>query len=108
MYTRYLNFYGQRGARLANDQTIYGAQPKRTPLIKSLSIFFFYAPELHLRGARGHHVLWLCAEDLSNRLGSRLYRFRSMSTQVGTVHYTAAERLDRIHPIRERYLVVVP
>lgn len=50
VFTRYINFYGQRGARLTNDQTIYGVQPHRTYLIKSLSILFFYAPELHLRG----------------------------------------------------------
>jgi len=49
-YSRYINFYGQKGARLTNDQTIYGYQPKRTYLIKILSIFFFYAPELHLGG----------------------------------------------------------
>jgi len=49
-YSRYINFYGQTGARLANDQTIYGSQPKRTYLVKVLSVLFFYAPELHLRG----------------------------------------------------------
>lgn len=50
IYARYLNFYGQKGARLTTDQTIYGTQSKRTYLIKTLSIFFFYAPEVHLRG----------------------------------------------------------
>ena len=56
-YSRYINFYGQKGARLTNDQTIYGYQPKRTYLIKTLSIFFFYAPELHLAGTHGSCVL---------------------------------------------------
>jgi len=56
-HSRFANFYGQNGARLTNDQTIYGFQPKRTYLIKLLSIFLFYAPELHLRGTRGRRVL---------------------------------------------------
>jgi len=57
-YFRYVNFYGQKGARLANDQTIYGFLPKRTYLIKAFSILLFYAPELHLRGMRGCRVLY--------------------------------------------------
>lgn len=57
VYARYLNFYGQKGARLTTDQTIYGTQSKRTYLIKTLSIFFFYAPEVHLRGMYGSSVL---------------------------------------------------
>ena len=58
-FSRYINFYGQRGARLANDQTIYDYRPRRTYLIKLLSVLFFYAPELHLRGTRGRHALLL-------------------------------------------------
>ena len=41
--SRYINFHGHKGARLTSDQTIYGHQPKRTYLIKTLSIFLFYA-----------------------------------------------------------------
>ena len=55
--SRFVNFYGQNGARLTNDQTIYGYKPKRTYLIKTLSFFLFYAPELHLRGTHGLRVL---------------------------------------------------
>ena len=58
---RYVNFYGQEGARLTNDQTIYGRQPKRTYLIKTLSIFCFYTPELHLKGTHGDpRVIPMC------------------------------------------------
>ena len=60
--SRFINFYGQKGVRLTNDQTIYGFQPTRTWLIKTLSIFLFYAPELHLRGAHGRSVLSVCAK----------------------------------------------
>ena len=60
-YSRYINFYGQKGARLTNDQTIYGFEPKRTYLIKTLSVFFFYAPELHLRGGYGRCVFSIYA-----------------------------------------------
>lgn len=50
LYARYLNFFGQKGARLTNDQTIYGTQPKRTYLIKTMSVLLFSAPEVHLKG----------------------------------------------------------
>ena len=99
-FCRYLNFYGQRGTRLTNDQTIYGYLPKRTYLIKVLSIFFFYAPELHLRGTCGRHALLLYIENLLNRTGIRLHGFPHLSAQVAIVHYKAAVRLVRIHPIR--------
>ena len=56
MHSRYVNFYGQKGARLFNNQTIYGYRPKRTYLIRTLSIFLFYAPELHLKGTHGLYV----------------------------------------------------
>ncbi|KAF9791947.1 hypothetical protein BJ322DRAFT_1026338 [Thelephora terrestris] len=49
IFARYLNFYGQKVARLESDQTIYGIHPKRTFLIKILSVLFFYTPELYLR-----------------------------------------------------------
>ena len=61
---RYVNFHGQKEARLASDQTIYGFQPKRTYLIKILSIFFFYAPELHLKGARDRCTLLVHIETV--------------------------------------------
>lgn len=48
--SRFLNFYGQRGARLTNDQTIYVSQQKRTLLIKASCVFLFYVPDLYLRG----------------------------------------------------------
>ena len=62
--SRYINFYGQEGARLTNDQTIYGFQPNRTYLIKTLSIFLFYAPELHLRGTQGRYMFRSYTETL--------------------------------------------
>ena len=88
-FCRYLNFYGQRGTRLTNDQTIYGYLPKRTYLIKVLSIFFFYAPELHLKGTHYRSVLFLNTENLLNRIGIRLHGLHHLSAQVAAVHYKA-------------------
>ena len=62
-YYRYVNFHGQREARLSSDQTIYGFQPMRTYLIKTMSILFFYAPELHLSGAHDRRVLFVYADS---------------------------------------------
>lgn len=89
--SRYMNFYGQKGARLTNDQTIYGFQPKRTYLIRVLSIFFFYAPELHLRGTHGRSVLLLYTENPLNRAGIRLHGFHHLSAQVAAFHHEAAD-----------------
>ena len=87
--SRYINFHGQRGARLTNDQTIYGYQPRRTYLIKILSILFFYAPELHLKGTHDRRVLFLRTENPLNRIGIRLHGLHHLSAQVAAVHYKA-------------------
>ena len=84
-YYRYVNFHGRKEARLSSDQTVFGFQPNRTYLIKTMSILFFYAPELHLRGAHDRRVLFVYAETLSNRVGIRLRGFRHSSPQVGGV-----------------------
>ena len=88
--SRYVNFYGQKGARLTNDQTIYDNQPKRTYLIKTLSVFFFYAPELHLRGMHGLCVLCLYTETSFNRVGICLHGLCHLSAQVGALYHKAA------------------
>jgi len=88
--SRYVNFYGQKGARLTNDQTIYDNQPKRTYLIKTLSIFLFYAPELHLRGVYRLHVRRFYTQTPFNRVGIRLYGLRHLPAQMGALHHKAA------------------
>ena len=88
--SRYINFHGHKGARLTSDQTIYGHQPRRTRLIKTLSVFFFYAPESYLKGIHGRPVVCLYAETLFNRAGIRLHGSHHLSVQVGGVcHETA-------------------
>jgi hypothetical protein len=104
--SRFINFYGQRGARLTSDQTIYGVQPKRTWLIKTLSIFLFYTPELYLRGTYGRYMVGLYTEIASNRTGIRLHGFHHMSAQVGAFYQEAAVGLGRIYPIREHSPVI--
>ena len=88
--SRYVNFYGQKGARLTSDQTIYGLSPMRTYLIKTLSIFLFYAPELHLRGMHGPRVLRLHSKTLLNRAGICLHGLRHLSSQVDAIYHKAA------------------
>jgi hypothetical protein len=105
-FSRFINFYGQRGARLTNDQTIYGAKPKRTWLIKILSILLFQAPEMHLRGTHGRRMFGLCTEIPLNRTGIRLHGFHYLSAQVGAFYPEAADRLGGIRPIREYSPVV--
>ncbi|KAA1472057.1 hypothetical protein DENSPDRAFT_838208 [Dentipellis sp. KUC8613] len=48
-YWKYVNFHGQRGARLSREQSIHGTKPQRTFLITALSPLLFWAPEAHLR-----------------------------------------------------------
>ena len=106
VFSHYLNFHGHKGARLTCDQTIYGHQPQRTHLIKTLSIFFFYAPESYLRGMHGHHVVCLYTETLSNRAGIHPHGCRHLSAQMGRIYHKAAVWVDRIHPICEYHQLV--
>ena len=49
-HTKFLNFYGQPEARLNRDQSVHGIRTnQRTWFIKTLSIFLFSAPDVHLR-----------------------------------------------------------
>ena len=49
-HTKFLNFYGQPEARLNRDQSVHGTWTnQRTLFIKTLSIFLFSAPDVHLR-----------------------------------------------------------
>lgn len=50
---RYINFFGQREARLSADQSVFDGKDKkerRTWLIKSASYFLLFAPQAHLKG----------------------------------------------------------
>ncbi|KAF9465056.1 hypothetical protein BDZ94DRAFT_1320650 [Collybia nuda] len=55
--SRFHNFYGQYGARLARSQSIHGSlQRRRSNLIKTLSPLLFSAPNVHLKVMEG---LWV-------------------------------------------------
>ena len=46
---KFFNFYGQPEARLNRDDSVYGhSTHRRTWFIKSISIFLFSAPDIHL------------------------------------------------------------
>jgi hypothetical protein len=48
--TKFLNFYGQPEARLNRDDSVHGHWTnRRTWFIKSISLFLFSAPDVHLR-----------------------------------------------------------
>ncbi|KIM46848.1 hypothetical protein M413DRAFT_63346, partial [Hebeloma cylindrosporum] len=48
-HTRFLNYYGEPHARLERNFSVHGdAINPRTWLIKSISVFLFFAPEVHL------------------------------------------------------------
>ena len=48
--TRFLNFYGQPEARLDRGQSVHGTSTnERTWFIKTISIFLFSAPDVHLK-----------------------------------------------------------
>ena len=106
--SRYLNFHGQKGARIANDQTIYGIFPERTYLIKTLSILFFYTPELYLKGTHGRRTLQLYTEKLLSRAGVCLHGLCHLSAQVGAAHHTDTRGLERHHLKCEYSLAVAP
>src|SRR6266700_7427147 len=48
-HTQFLNYYGEPHARLQRNFSVHGdAINPRTYLIKSISMFLFFAPEVHL------------------------------------------------------------
>ena len=50
VHLRFLNFYGQYGARLSRNQSVHGeTEQKRTLLISLISPFLYNAPDVHLR-----------------------------------------------------------
>ena len=50
-HTKFLNYHGQPEARLNRDQSVHGTSTnQRTWFIKTISIFLFSAPDVHLRG----------------------------------------------------------
>ncbi|KAF8814754.1 hypothetical protein BYT27DRAFT_7205709 [Phlegmacium glaucopus] len=49
-HMKFLHFYGQPEARLNRDHSIYGTRTnKRTWFIKTISLFLFSAPDVHLK-----------------------------------------------------------
>ena len=63
---KFLNFYGQPEARLNRDDSVYGhSTNRRTWFIKSISIFLFSAPDVHLENLQKmwvdrilHNAVW--------------------------------------------------
>ena len=64
--TKFLNFYGLPEARLNRDDSVYGDWTnRRTWFIKSISIFLFSAPNVHLKNLQKmwvdgimHQAVW--------------------------------------------------
>ncbi|KAL0956561.1 hypothetical protein HGRIS_002698 [Hohenbuehelia grisea] len=51
-YQRFIDFYGQHGARLTRDDSVHDKGVSRTWLIEILSPFLFSAPDVHLMNLR--------------------------------------------------------
>lgn len=52
-HARYLNFHGQKGARLCRDQSIYEKKDKpktQSSMFTLINVFLYYAPRVHLKG----------------------------------------------------------
>ena len=52
-----------------------------------MSLFLFYAPELHLNGTHDFRALFVFTDIPSYRAGIGLHGFRHRSTQVGGIHH---------------------
>ena len=95
-YRHYLDFHGQKEARLTTDQDIYYLQPERTYLIKTISSFFSHAPKSHPRG-----VPLVYTDALLYRTRIHLRGLRITSPQVGGIRQKDPVRMDWIYPIRK-------
>ena len=64
-HTRFLNFYGQPEARLNRDLSVHGTKTnQRTWFIKTISIFLFSAPDVHLRTLQNMGVDGMIHKDV--------------------------------------------
>ena len=109
-HQRFLNFHGQRGARLDRNATIYGTKGRRSLFGEVLSLGLFCAPDVHFRALQDiwvdktvGHVPWnrligrltsewrdftlyvrgtACDDDISGRVMIFLDREHSFSTQM--------------------------
>ena len=71
---RYLNFYGQHGARINSHQTVYGdVGATRTLLIGLLSPPLFFAPTVHLETLEG---IWVDQVLAKHKWSSLLVKLR--------------------------------
>ncbi|KAG6827404.1 hypothetical protein H0H92_011932 [Tricholoma furcatifolium] len=56
VHTRFINYHGERTARLNFSQRLYNEEPKPTWVFKILSLLLFTAPRAHLQGLND---LWI-------------------------------------------------
>lgn len=106
VFSRYINFYGQKGARLTTDQTIYGFRPKRTYLIKTMSILLFFAPESHLKGLESIYTDFVLCQHRWAQFTTRLqadwteFVLYGAVLLVANVAFLAIPSIDSGDPIR--------
>jgi len=81
---RFLNFYGQSGARLDFTHSVHGPKRKQSFLIRILSPLLFYTPDVYL-----HSLEELWVDDLVRQVSWNKFFGRLDSEWIGlTVHAT--------------------
>jgi len=87
---RYVNFFGQREARLSTDQSVFkDDRKKRTWLITIMSVLLFFAPEAHLKALNIVYTDFVvCRHRWSKFIHKVQNEWRELG-RIGTVLLTA-------------------
>jgi len=89
-YGRYVNFYGQREARLSHDQSIFrGRDKKRTWLITLMSFWLFFAPEVHLKALDTVYTDFVVCQHKWGKFILKVQNEWRELVRIGTVLLTA-------------------
>jgi len=89
-YGRYVNFFGQREARLSHDQSIFhGKDNKRTWLITLMSFWLFFAPEVHLKALDSVYIDFVVCQHKWGKFVLKVQNEWRELVRIGTVLLTA-------------------
>ncbi|KDQ58441.1 hypothetical protein JAAARDRAFT_78181 [Jaapia argillacea MUCL 33604] len=102
-HSRFLHNFGQHGARLASNQSIYGRNihPPRSRLLKMLSALSFFMPDVHLKSLEkmwvDHIMRYQPWKELMSQLQAEWEKLLIMSTIVLIINvsFLAIQSVDR-------------
>jgi hypothetical protein len=103
-HNRFLNFYGEPCARLERDVSVYGdALFPRTFLLRSVSLFLFSAPDVHLTSLQ---KMWV-DKNLDMRVWKDMMNKFSSEWQALVIYVSTLDFSPRLLSACSLYIIIV-